>query len=98
MRCDGLVECTWMCGVHAFSKFHRDMLLVLDCRGYDKRFYTAPEVALLVPRIEDPPKWKQGAWKFIEGNPVTREKHEAIVQMIGQMNKGIETLKDLSSR
>lgn len=66
-----------------------------DVWKYDKRFYTAPEVALKVPLIEEPPeKFDAGKWKFIEGDPVTKEKHEAIRAMIKQMNKGIALLKE----
>lgn len=65
---------------------------------YDKRFYTSEEVALKVPLIEEPPaEFLEGAWKFIEGNPVTKEKHESIRQMIKRMNEGIAMLKDLTT-
>lgn len=67
-----------------------------DVWGYDKRFFTSPEVVLSVPLIDLPPKWKAGKYKFIEGPPVTKEKHETILRMFKQMNTGIATLKDLS--
>jgi hypothetical protein len=67
-----------------------------DVWKYDKRFYTSAEVALKVPLIEEPPeKFEPGKWKFIEGDPVTEVKHEAIKSMIKQMNRGIATLKEL---
>lgn len=66
--------------------------------GYDKRFHTSIEDSLKVPHIEEPPQWQPGKWKFVEGNPVTEEKHHSIEQMIRQMNKGIDTLKDLSKQ
>lgn len=69
-----------------------------DVWKYDKRFYTSAEVALNVPLIEEPPeKFEAGKWKFIEGNPVTEEKHEAIRAMVKQMNKGIATLKPITA-
>lgn len=68
-----------------------------DVWKYDKRFYTSEEVALKVPMIEEPPpEFVAGLWKFIEGNPVTADKHESIRQMIKRMNEGIATLKDLT--
>jgi len=51
-----------------------------------------------VPLIEEPPAFQEGAWKFIEGNPVLKETHNSIEQMIKQMNRGISTLKDISKR
>jgi hypothetical protein len=67
-----------------------------DVWKYDKRFYTSAEVALKVPLIEEPPEvYEAGKWKFIEGDPVTEEKHEAIKAMIKQMNRGIATLKEI---
>lgn len=56
----------------------------------------SPDEALKVPMIEDPPEWERdGAWRFIEGPPVTKIQHESIVSMIGQMNRGIANLPDL---
>lgn len=67
-----------------------------DVWAFDKRFHSDPaEVAAMRPHPE-PPAFVEGAWKFIEGPPVTRDKHEAIVQMIRQINAGIATMKDLS--
>jgi hypothetical protein len=67
-----------------------------DVWKYDKRFHTSPEDALEVPIIEEPPAFEQGKWKFIEGPPVTLEKHESITEMIKQMNRGIATLKPIT--
>ena len=68
-----------------------------DVWKYDKRFYTTQDVALKVPLIEEPPeKFQPGKWKFIEGDPVTKEKHEAISMMIKQMNRGIATLEEIT--
>ena len=64
---------------------------------YDKRFMTAPEVALEVPLIDEPPAFQEGKWKFIEGPPVTRDVHDAITQMVRQMNAGIRTLPKLKA-
>ena len=66
-----------------------------DVWKYDKRFYTSVDDALYVPRIEEPPPYEEGVWKFIEGNHVTQEVHEAISEMIKRMNRGIGSLKDL---
>lgn len=67
-----------------------------DVWKYDKRFYTTPEDALNVRLIDEPPPFEEGKWKFIEGPPVTREKHESITEMIKQMNRGIATLKPIT--
>ena len=64
--------------------------------GYDKRFYVKEEEALLVPRIVEPPStFEAGKWIFVEGDPVTKEKHDGVTAMIQQMNRGIDTLRDL---
>ena len=64
---------------------------------YDKRFFVDPAVALRVPLIDPLPPFAEGKWRFIEGAPVTRAKHESIAAMVDQMNKGIKTLKDLTA-
>lgn len=67
-----------------------------DVWGYDKRFYVDPQDALKVPLIKDMPPFKENEWKFIEGNAVTRDHYDSILQMIRQMNAGIRQLEDLS--
>lgn len=64
--------------------------------GYDKRFFVSKENATKVPFIDMPPKYEAGKFMFVEGTVVDEKRHEAIALMIGQMNKGIATLKDLS--
>lgn len=66
-----------------------------DVWGYDKRAHVEPSEVVQIPNIEPPPPFKQGQWKFIEGNPVTREKYDTIAMMISYMNKAISTLKPL---
>jgi hypothetical protein len=61
-----------------------------------QRHYTSFENSTKVPHLPDVPPFQEGKWKFVEGNPVTREVHDAIADMISQMNKGIATLKDLT--
>ncbi|KXZ51261.1 hypothetical protein GPECTOR_13g748 [Gonium pectorale] len=64
---------------------------------WEKRDYTAPEKALKVPMLPMPPQpWKQG-WTLQDGLPVTKELHELMTAMIGQMNKAIAIMPDLSS-
>lgn len=66
-----------------------------DVWGYDKRFHVDPSEVSVVPKIELPPPFEQGKWKFVEGNRVTKEKYDAIYEMISQMNNAIITLKPL---
>ena len=68
-----------------------------DVWGYDKRFFTDPKHALNVPKVDPIPPFQDGKWKFIEGKMVTKQMYDSIVDMIGQMNNGIETLPDLSA-
>jgi hypothetical protein len=63
--------------------------------GYDKRFFTTPEVVARTPLIPLPPPWAAGKYKFVEGNAVDKVKHDSIVQMVRQMNRGIATLKSI---
>ncbi|EFJ51470.1 hypothetical protein VOLCADRAFT_103500 [Volvox carteri f. nagariensis] len=64
---------------------------------WEKRDYTSREVALKVPLLTMPPQpWKEG-WVLQDNLPVTRELHELVTGMIGQMNKAISTLPDLSN-
>lgn len=86
---------------HAFHYTQCTIYKTMDDKDvwkYDKRFHTSLEDSLNVPLIDEPPPFPgEGKWKFIEGNPVTKAKHEAIVQMIKQMNAGIRTLQPLSA-
>eukprot|EP00889_Picochlorum_renovo_P006827 jgi/Picre1/33857/NNA_001336.t1 len=84
---------------HAFHYTQCTIFKTMDDKdvwGYDKRFHTDPSDALRVPKIDPVPPFKEGQWKFIEGNPVTRKNHESISMMINQMNRAIETLKPKS--
>lgn len=68
-----------------------------DVWKYDKRFYTSEKDATNVPLIPMPPPYPgKGKWKFLEGNPVTEETYDAVVSMIAQMNRAIETLEALA--
>ena len=66
-----------------------------DVWKFDKRFHTEAEEARRMGLHPVPPEFQPGKWKFIEGNPVTKEKHESIVEMIKQLNRGIDTMKEL---
>ncbi|KAL6766916.1 hypothetical protein ACKKBG_A37880 [Auxenochlorella protothecoides x Auxenochlorella symbiontica] len=61
-----------------------------DAWGFDKRFYTEPQHALELTRIPPMPEFEAGKYKFVEGPPVTLEMHNAIKQMIDQINKGMD--------
>lgn len=67
-----------------------------DVWGYDKRFFTSPEVSLKVPEIDPIPPFKPREYVFVEGNEVTKAHYDSIKAMIDQMNHGIRTLSDLS--
>lgn len=85
---------------HAFHYTQCTIFKTMDDKdvwGYDKRFHTDPSEALRVPKIDPVPPFKEGQWKFIEGNPVTRKHHESISMMIDQMNRAIDTLKPLKA-
>ncbi|GLI66190.1 hypothetical protein VaNZ11_009955 [Volvox africanus] len=64
---------------------------------WEKRDFTSREVALKVPVLIMPPQpWKEG-WVLQDNLPVTRELHDTMTAMIGQMNKAIVNLPDLSN-
>ncbi|GLC55430.1 hypothetical protein PLESTB_000986400 [Pleodorina starrii] len=64
---------------------------------WEKRDYTSREQALKVPMLTMPPQpWKQG-WVLQDGLPITKELHETVTAMLGQMNKAIATLPDLTN-
>mmetsp|Transcript_8488 Transcript_8488/g.22730 ORF Transcript_8488/g.22730 Transcript_8488/m.22730 type:complete len:389 (+) Transcript_8488:325-1491(+) len=65
---------------------------------FDKRFYTAPVDALKVPKLELPPMpWRQGIFLH-DGTPITPDLHATLAHMIELMNRGIETLPDISHK
>ena len=83
---------------HAFHYTLATIFKTLDDKdvwGYDKRFHVEPSEVSVVPKIDLPPPFEQGKWKFIEGNPVTKAKYDVICEMITQMNNAIITLKPL---
>ncbi|KDD74122.1 hypothetical protein H632_c1552p0 [Helicosporidium sp. ATCC 50920] len=61
---------------------------------YDKRFFSSDEDAWNPKPIPQPPKFQEGAWNFIEGPPVTKDVHEAIVEMVQRINEAIARLPD----
>ena len=86
---------------HAFHYTLATIFKTLDDKdvwGYDKRFHVDPSEVINVPKITPLPPFKEGEWKFIEGNPVTREKYDCINMMIARMNDAIDTLKPLHTK
>lgn len=63
-----------------------------DIWKFDKRFFTREDDYMDIQPIPMPPPFAPGEWKFIEGKPVTLDVHQAIEQMVEQMNRGIATL------
>lgn len=66
-----------------------------DVWAFDKRFYADPRHPIDMPKVPPMPEFEAGKFKFIEGPPVTKEKHELIKQMTDQINRAIDTLSPL---
>ncbi|KAG1652977.1 hypothetical protein FOA52_013780 [Chlamydomonas sp. UWO 241] len=68
--------------------------------SWDKRVYT--DQAALAPKpIPMPPAWEEGKYhlqEFFGMMKVPQEQHETLAAMLGQMNKAIETLPDLTEK
>lgn len=63
---------------------------------FEKRDYTSKEHALKVPHLPMPPQpWRAG-WVLQDRSPVTEQLHATLTDMVGQMNKAISTLRDLT--
>eukprot|EP00884_Botryococcus_braunii_P014591 jgi/Botrbrau1/23132/Bobra.0243s0062.1 len=74
--------------------------LINDASGkrvweFDKRTYTAPEIETKTPKIPMPPPFADG-WKLLDGHHVDRKLYDMMVLEVTQMNKGIDTLPDLT--
>ncbi|PNH02423.1 hypothetical protein TSOC_011595 [Tetrabaena socialis] len=64
---------------------------------WEKRDYTSREQMLKLPMLRMPPQpWKAG-WVIQDGLPVTKELHDTMTAMIGQMNHAISKMPDLSA-
>ncbi|MEW5298276.1 MAG: hypothetical protein WDW36_001419 [Sanguina aurantia] len=61
---------------------------------FDKRFYTAADDALKIPLIPLPEPWHEGVLLH-DGNIITKQLQETLVDMVTRMNAGIATLPDL---
>eukprot|EP00798_Chlamydomonas_sp_ICE-L_P020417 gene20417-27200_t len=66
---------------------------------WEKRDFTDPKHALKVPKLDLPPKeFKEGAWHLQGHEPVTKDMHELLTDMLTMMNKAIDTLPDLTDK
>eukprot|EP00877_Chromochloris_zofingiensis_P015145 jgi/Chrzof1/9885/Cz04g19190.t1 len=65
-----------------------------DIWKFDKRFYTAADDALKVPKLTLPPPFEDG-WVLQDGTPISRNLNTAMHQMLSQMNLAIDRLPDL---
>lgn len=66
---------------------------------WEKRDFTAAEVALKVPKLKLPPEpFVEGEWVLQGHEPVTKDVHVIVREMLTQMNRAIDRLPDLSAK